>query len=50
MAQLSARENFFLKKTPKREAIDIQHFPLVLYVYLTTKISNLLISPMGSND
>ena len=50
MAQLSARENFFLKKHNKREAIDIQHIPLVLYVYLTTKISNLLISPMGSNE
>ena len=50
MAQLSARENFFLKKHNKREAIDIQYFPLVLYVHLTTKISNLLISPMGSNE
>ena len=40
------RHNFrhaktFSKKHHKREAIDIQHFPLVLYVHLTTKISNL---------
>ena len=26
----SARENFFLKKHNKREAIDLHHFPLAL--------------------
>ena len=40
-AQLSACENFFLKKYHKREAIDFQHFPLALYIQITFKISNL---------
>ena len=40
-AQLSACENFFLKNTNKREAIDIQHFPLAIYIHSATKISNL---------